>query len=221
MLRPYLRMLRPYLRMLRPYTNTDPAQFDHMGPDVDPELFQQHLAHRAARDPRHRLARARPLQDVPRVLAVVLERAGEIGVPRGRARGPAPPPRFPPRPPGGGPRGPLPLATVWRGGQGVRSHRRGGACGLMFVMVGSETTTSPRVVIPNRYCWPLVASNATRNGPMIGSRIAIFFCWLKKKVSNTRMLVSGDAVNTMRSLILPEPPPQLTAQLGPGSKLWL
>src|SRR2546422_8322644 len=31
-------------------------------------------------------------------------------------------------------------------GQGVRPHGRRGACGLMFVMVGSETTTSPRVV---------------------------------------------------------------------------
>src|SRR5256885_15976804 len=106
-------------------------------------------------------------------------------------------------------------------GQGVRPHGRRGACGLMFVMVGSETTTSPRVVMPNRYCWALVASNATRSGPMIGSRIAIFFCWLKKNVSNTRMLVSGDALNTMRSLMLPDPPPQLTVQLGPGSKLWL
>src|SRR2546425_3140464 len=106
-------------------------------------------------------------------------------------------------------------------GQGVRPHRRGGACGLVFVMVGSETTTSPRVVMPNRYCWPLVASNATRSGPMIGSRMEIFFCWLKKNVSNTRMLVSGDAVNTMRSAMFPEPPPQLTVQLGPGSKLWL
>src|SRR6266516_3637204 len=109
----------------------------------------------------------------------------------------------------------------WRGGQEVRPHGRRGACGLMFVMVGSETTTSPRAVMPNRYCWALVASNATRSGPMIGSRMEIFFCWLKKKVSNTRMLVSGDAVNTMRSAMLPEPPPQLTVQLGPGSKLWL
>src|SRR5438445_1743908 len=115
----------------------------------------------------------------------------------------------------------VPLSTSWRGGQGVRPHGRGGACGLVFVMVGSETTTSPRVVMPNRYCWPLVASNATRSGPMIGSRIEIFRCWLKKNVSNTRMRVSGDALNTMRSAMFPEPPPQLTAQLGPGSKLWL
>src|SRR2546430_16770992 len=112
MLRPYLRMLRPYLRMLRPYTNTDPAQFDHMGPDVDPELFQQHLAHRAARDPRHRLARARPLQDVPRVLAVVLERAGEIGVPRDRAPVLPAPLGAPPRPRGVGLRRPPPLPQL-------------------------------------------------------------------------------------------------------------
>ena len=56
----------------------------------------------------------------------------------------------------------------------MRPHGRRGACGLVFVMVGSETTTSPRAVMPNRYCWALVASNATRSGPMIGSRIAIF-----------------------------------------------
>src|SRR5438093_4816124 len=106
-------------------------------------------------------------------------------------------------------------------GKGVKPQGRCCACGLMFVMVVSQTTTSPRAVMPNRYCWPLVASNATRSGPMIGSRMEIFFCWLKKKVSNTRMLVSGDAVNTMRSAMLPDPPPQLTVQLGPGSKLWL
>src|SRR2546422_10945069 len=86
-------------------------------------------------------------------------------------------------------------------GQGVRPHGRCRACGLMFVMVGSETTTSPRVVMPNRYCWPLVASNATRSGPMIGSRMEIFFCWLKKNVSNTRMLVSGDAVKDRKSVV--------------------
>src|SRR5881396_1428312 len=128
MLRPYLRMLRPYLRMLRPYTNTDPAQFDHMGPDVDPELFQQHLAHRAARDPRHRLARARPLQDVPRVLAVVLERAGEIGVPGARARDLTSPLGFP-LCPGGvglGRHHVLPVLPI----AVPHEHRDGGAEGL-------------------------------------------------------------------------------------------
>ena len=46
----------------------------------------------------------------------------------------------------------VPLAAVCKGSQGVTSHRRGGACGLPFVMVGSEITTNPRVVIPKRYC---------------------------------------------------------------------
>src|SRR6266513_1645541 len=36
---------------------------------------------RAASKPRPRLARARPLEDVARVLAVVLQAAGEVGVP--------------------------------------------------------------------------------------------------------------------------------------------
>src|SRR5439155_18705858 len=41
-------------------------------------------------------------------------------------------------------------SSVESGPGGEVSHRRGGACGLTFVMVGSETTTSPRAVIPNR-----------------------------------------------------------------------
>src|SRR5204862_538395 len=198
-------MLRPYLSRVRPCTGPDPAQFDHMRPDLDPKLVQEHLAHRAAGHPGHRFPRARALQDVARVLPVVLERAREPDSGSGSRDLHAVPP----------------LHVVERG-QGVRPHGRRGACGLVFVMVGSETTTSPRAVMPNRYCWPLVASNATRSGPMIGSRIAIFRCWLKKNVSNTRMLVSGDAANTMRSAMFPEPPPQVTGpQVGPGSKLWL
>src|SRR6059058_321779 len=66
--------------MLRPYTRPDPPQFDDMRTDFDAELFQQDLAYRAAGDSRHRFARARSLQDVARVPAVVLERAREIGV---------------------------------------------------------------------------------------------------------------------------------------------
>src|SRR5690348_7767142 len=66
--------------MLRPYTGPDPAQFHDMRTDLDAELFQQQLAYGAAGDPRHRLPRAGPLQDVACVLAVVLERAREIGV---------------------------------------------------------------------------------------------------------------------------------------------
>src|SRR2546421_6996945 len=87
--------------MLRPYTGLDPAQFDHMRTDLDAELFQQQLADRAARHPGHRLAGARPLQDVARVLAVVFERAREIGVPPagGRCPAAAPCPRVV-RPPG-------------------------------------------------------------------------------------------------------------------------
>src|SRR2546430_17679260 len=81
--------------MLRSYTRPDPPQFDDMRTDLDAELFQQDLAYRAAGDSRHRFARARPLQDVARVPAVVLERAREIGV-AGAGAGPpdaAPPPR--------------------------------------------------------------------------------------------------------------------------------
>src|SRR5438552_6035701 len=73
-------MLRPYLAMLRPYTGPDPPQFHHMRADLDAELFQQDLADSAAGHPRHGLARTRPLQNVARVPAVVLERAREIGV---------------------------------------------------------------------------------------------------------------------------------------------
>src|ERR1041385_1484718 len=263
--------------MLRPCTGPDPAQFDHMRPDLDAELLQEHLAHRAAGYPGHRFPRARALQDVARVLAVVLEGPREIRVagPRTRhlaaplapggvrfgshhvlpvlpiaiphehrdggaeglagahAREPLDlvgfdlhagaaavaahpslqldvdalggqgqpggdpledrhqpaPVRFPGRgkakrhatsppsltspnlhnlhqPPDNSTRARLRvgLSRSPRGSGGEVSHRRGGACGLVFVMVGSDTTTSPRAVMPNRYCWPLVASNATRSG---------------------------------------------------------
>src|SRR5437016_3687113 len=66
--------------MLRPYTSLDAAQLYDVAPDFDPELLQQQLADGAAGHPRHRLPRARPLQDVAGVLTVVLEAAGEIGV---------------------------------------------------------------------------------------------------------------------------------------------
>src|SRR2546429_3087048 len=68
--------------MLRPYTRPHPTQFAHVRTDFDAELFQQDLADRAAGDPRHRFARARPLQDVARVAAIVFERAREVGVAR-------------------------------------------------------------------------------------------------------------------------------------------
>src|SRR2546421_8125736 len=87
---------------MRKRTGYHPAQFDHMRTDLDAELFQEQLADRAARHPGYRLPGARPLQDVARVLAVVFERAREIGVPRAGGG----PPAGPPRPRGGGPRGP-------------------------------------------------------------------------------------------------------------------
>src|SRR6266581_468031 len=57
-------MLRPYLTRVRPCTGPDPTQFDHMRPDLDAEL----------------------LQDVARVLAVVLEGPREIRVAGARTR---------------------------------------------------------------------------------------------------------------------------------------
>src|SRR5712692_2577782 len=72
--------------MLRPYTGPHPAQFDHMRPDLDAELLQEHLAHRAAGHPRYRFPGARALEDVPRVLPVVLEGAREIRVAGPRTR---------------------------------------------------------------------------------------------------------------------------------------
>src|SRR5207247_9827311 len=98
---------------------------------------------------------------------------------------------------------------------------RRGACGFEFVRLGSVTATSPRVVSANRYCWLLTASNDTRTGPMIGSRIGMRACTLKKYVSNATIVVSGDAANTIRLLMLPEPPPQLGLHGPPGSKVWL
>src|SRR2546428_8348753 len=79
-------MLRPYLSRVRPCTGPDPAQFDHMRPDLDPKLLQEHLAHRAAGHPGHRFPSARALQDVARVLAVVLEGPREIRVAGPRTR---------------------------------------------------------------------------------------------------------------------------------------
>src|SRR3989449_8607584 len=79
-------MLRPYLSRVRPCTGPDPTQFDHMRRDFDAELLQEHLAHRAAGHPRHRFPGARALQDVARVLAVVLEGAREIRVAGPRTR---------------------------------------------------------------------------------------------------------------------------------------
>src|SRR5438105_15819012 len=79
-------MLRPYLSRVRPCTGPDPAQFDHMRPDLDPKLVQEHLPPPAAGHPGHRFPRARALQDVARVLPVVLERAREVRVAGPRTR---------------------------------------------------------------------------------------------------------------------------------------
>src|SRR2546428_12260400 len=113
--------------MLRPYTRGDPAELHDMGADFHSELLEQQLAHGPAGDAGDRLAGAGALQDVARVLAVVLEDAREVGVPRAGPRdltaarlrggprppGPHRPPRLPlpgpPQPrPGGGPRPPPP-----------------------------------------------------------------------------------------------------------------
>src|SRR2546422_1219627 len=67
-------------------TGHHPAQFDHMRTDFDAELVQKHLAHRAAGHPRYRFPGARALQDVARVLPVVLERAREVRVAGPRTR---------------------------------------------------------------------------------------------------------------------------------------
>src|SRR3989442_12715792 len=76
--------------MLRPYTHGDPPQLDDVGADLDVELLEQQLAHGPAGDPGDGLAGAGALQDVARVLAVVLENAREVGVPRAGPRDLAP-----------------------------------------------------------------------------------------------------------------------------------
>src|SRR5437016_6526683 len=82
--------------MLRPYTSLDAAQLYDVAADLDAELLQQQLAHGAAGDPRHSLPRARPLENIARVLTIVLQAAGEIGVP-----GPGPGDLAPPLGPSG------------------------------------------------------------------------------------------------------------------------
>src|SRR6059036_3126326 len=102
------------------------------------------------------------------------------------------------------------------------AHRRGGA-GFGFVSVGSRTITRPLAVIPNS-SWP-VASRATRNGPMIGSRIGMvtgtpaFKSWPPSNVSNTSIFASGRAANNSRLSLL-VPLPQFGIQVPPGEKSW-
>src|SRR2546428_12826935 len=90
--------------MLRPYTRGDPAELHDMGADFHSELLEQQLAHGPARDAGDRLAGAGALQDVARVLAVLLEDAREVARPRAGPRD------LPPAPPPGGPGPPGPPA---------------------------------------------------------------------------------------------------------------
>src|SRR5256886_15016937 len=66
--------------MLRPSTRGDPTELHDVAADLDVELLEQKLAHGPAGDPGDGLAGAGALQDVARVLAVVLEDARERGV---------------------------------------------------------------------------------------------------------------------------------------------
>src|SRR2546428_14074879 len=100
--------------MLRPFTRGHPTELHDVAADLDVELLEQQLAHGPAGDPGDGLAGAGALQDVARVLAVVLEDAREVGVARAGPRdlpaarlpggagrpGPPVPPRLPrPGPP--------------------------------------------------------------------------------------------------------------------------
>ena len=57
-----------------------------MAQDLDAEFPQQCLGDGADRHPRGRLPRAGPFQDVARVVKIVLDGAGQVGVPRPRTR---------------------------------------------------------------------------------------------------------------------------------------
>src|SRR5437879_9273005 len=76
--------------MLHPYTRGYPTELHDVAADLDVELLEQQLAHGPAGDAGDGLAGAGALQDVARVLAVVLEDAREVGVPRAGPRDLAP-----------------------------------------------------------------------------------------------------------------------------------
>ena len=64
----------------------DAAEVHDMAADAHAELGEKALADRGRGDARRRLARRRALEDVARVVAVVLEQPGEVGVARTHAR---------------------------------------------------------------------------------------------------------------------------------------
>ena len=64
----------------------DAAEVHDVAADANAELVEQPLADRAGGDARGRLARRGALEDVARVVAVVLEQAGEVGVAGPRTR---------------------------------------------------------------------------------------------------------------------------------------
>src|SRR5437879_13074608 len=76
--------------MLHPYTRGYPTELHDVAADLDVELLEQQLAHGPAGDAGDGLAGAGALQDVARVLAVVLEDAREVGVRRAGPRDLAP-----------------------------------------------------------------------------------------------------------------------------------
>ena len=64
----------------------DAAEVHEVAPDANVELGEKTLADGGGGDARRRLARRRALENVARVVAVVLENAGEIGVAGAHAR---------------------------------------------------------------------------------------------------------------------------------------
>jgi hypothetical protein len=59
---------------------------NHMSADFNREFAEQGLGQRAHRHPRRGFARTRPLENVPGVVKIVFDGAGEIGVSRPRPR---------------------------------------------------------------------------------------------------------------------------------------
>jgi hypothetical protein len=70
----------------RPRAPAAPAHRDHVAQHLDAEFAQQRLGHGAHRHPRRRFAGAGALQNVARVVEIVLDGARQIGVARPRTR---------------------------------------------------------------------------------------------------------------------------------------